>query len=748
MIETERILAASAAFRGLHPDLLTFLAASAHYHRSDYETPLFAPGDPAGGLYCLGNGQVTLFNARDSVTIEQPLARLDSLFGEFPPGPNPCHRYGANVVANSAWLYWPGDACLAALSYEASLELAGYDCLTTRLIRCRMAVTMRLCGAFSGLASPVAQDLSEQLALKFVPARQDVNRLLSAEQPAFYIVVAGCLTLKTANAGSRPTYRLEPGGLVGANDYMPYPDQAALQTNRDSLLAYLPIDRLENLLLRHPVALNRFLLAKLNRLEPAASPVPEDRKAVIALINLSDAVNTGLFVSQLSDALRTQGATETIDRAHLQQNNAACAATDAEDAMLADYLAAREHTNRFLLLIAGTVFDAWSRRCMRHADHIVLVVAAGDCKQVSALEAQIDTYLQEQQLRPRLVIHHLADTVSIEHSADWLKLRKVEAHYHVRSANTEDFARLGRLLSGSAYGLVLSGGGARGFAHAGVLKAMRQKAVPVDYIAGNSMGALVAAHYAMRQNPTDLLNALLELCLTRDSLTLPLVSLFSGTRITAALQALFKQVEIEDLWLPFFCVAGNLSDASLEVFESGRLTPALLASNSPPGLFPPQMIAGNILVDGALLNNLPIDEMRRRLPHGRIIAVDVDPLEPLKADADLLGGFSGWQWLRNRFNPINSPTSHPPSLMELLKRVWKLAALAAKMRNPNHTADLLLRPPVAEFAVTAYAKAHIIADIGYRYALTLLEQPSPGNALLQPNAVPGDKPAQDLVDKL
>jgi len=747
MIETERVLTASAAFRGLHPDLLKYLAACAHYQRSENETALFAPGDPASGLYCLSNGRVTLFNPRDSVTLERPSAPIYSLFGEYPPGQNPCHRYGASVLADSAWLYWPSSSCLAALNYEASLELAGYDCLATRLIRARMAVALRLCGAFSGLASAVAQDLSKWLVLKSVPARQDVNRLLSAEQPAFYLVVAGCLVFETADSGRCSIYRLERGGLISADGYTPYPDQAVLQTKRDSLIAYLPADKLESLLLRHPVALNRFLLEKLIRFEPEESAALEDGKAVIAVINLSDTIDTGHFVSQLSEALLTQGTTETIYRSHLQLNNAACAATDAEDAMAADYLAAREHANRFLLLIAEPVFDDWSRRCLRHADQIVLVVAAGDCKQFSALEAQIVAYLQARQLRPRLVIQHLADTVSSGHSADWLKHRDLEAHYHVRSANTEDFARLGRLLSGNAFGLVLGGGGARGFAHVGVLTALRQKAVPIDYIAGNSMGALVAAHYAMRQNPGELLDTLFKVCLTRDRLTLPLVSIFSGKRMTAALQAVFKDIEIEDLWLPFFCVACNLGDASVEVFESGRLTPALLASNSPPGLFPPQIIAGNILVDGALINNLPIDEMRRRLPHGRIIAVDVDPIEPLTADADLIGGISGWQWLRNRFNSVNLSTSQSPGLIALLKQVWKLAALAAKMRNPNHMADLLLHPPVAKFALTAYGKAHVIADIGYRYALTLLEQPSPCNAWPQPNAVPDDEPAQDLVDK-
>ena len=103
-------------------------------------------------------------------------------------------------------------------------------------------------------------------------------------------------------------------------------------------------------------------------------------------------------------------------------------------------------------------------------------------------------------------------------------------HHHLRKDNMNDIKRLTRFLNGQAIGLVLGGGGARGFAHIGVLKAFEELKIPVDIVGGTSMGAIIAAQYALNWSPSKILQETKSIALAGDNLTPPIVSLFSGNK--------------------------------------------------------------------------------------------------------------------------------------------------------------------------------------------------------------------------
>lgn len=232
---------------------------------------------------------------------------------------------------------------------------------------------------------------------------------------------------------------------------------------------------------------------------------------------------------------------------------------------------------------------------------------------------------------PELILLHKEGTLAPKHTSRWLALTDFGLHHHVRMDNTKDFQRVLRFIRGKAVGLVLSGGGTRGWAHIGVIKALREAKIPIDIIGGTSAGAVAAACYALHQSPIDAYDKFYEI-VTRSAKTIswfnitwPVISLFSAKNFTTAQQTVFGDKRIEDLWLPYFCVSCNLSKNREEVHRSGVLWEKIRASTSIPGLIPPMLIEEDIHLDGGLLNNLPVDVMREWVGHkGKIIAVELN----------------------------------------------------------------------------------------------------------------------------
>ncbi|MEO1889147.1 MAG: patatin-like phospholipase family protein [Cycloclasticus sp.] len=301
----------------------------------------------------------------------------------------------------------------------------------------------------------------------------------------------------------------------------------------------------------------------------------------------------------------------------------------------------------------------------------------------------------------------------------WIQKTRLDSHIHVREDSEKDFNRLARLLTGNSASLVLSGSGAHGFAHIGAIRAMEEAGLQIDQIGGTSMGALLAAQHAMGWDSNTMLERSKDAIKRHYKMdyTLPVVSLLTGKSWGDFLEMLFGDMQIEDLWLNYFCCASSLTDAKLKVFDSGSLSKYVRASSAIPGIVPPIYDNGGLIVDGALLNNLPVNIMQDRNSGGSIYAVDMGdgldnshqkPFDPVQ---------SGWRLA------FGSKKDKPgiPNIMSILIQSATMGSQMTQEKARNMV-GLYIKPDVHSYSMLDIKDIDAIVEAGYKAATVEIEQ--------------------------
>lgn len=360
----------------------------------------------------------------------------------------------------------------------------------------------------------------------------------------------------------------------------------------------------------------------------------------------------------------------------------------------------------------------WTRDCLRHADEIVVVAVASDDPTVTAAEREIAALAARRGAATRLLLLHQPHGHAHD-AAAWLAGRQTTP-LHVRLDVAADVRRVARLLTGRATALALSGGGARGFAHIGVLRALGEAGIDIDIVTGTSMGAQVGALHALGLNAGEVHTRSRDWVTARPwtDYTLPFASVVRGRRLRRAITHLFGAHRIEDLWVPFACITANLTRASCDTHTSGPLALLVAASNAVPGLAPPVRYGDGLHVDGGLLDNLPV-AAARALGAGRVIAVDVSSTArfevPPRASLDPSGWALAWDLLRGR--PLRLPPVHAS-----LTRALTIAA-DRQMQAARLDADLVLRLPLPGIAASDFHAIDRIVEMGYNEAVRRVTAP-------------------------
>lgn len=328
-------------------------------------------------------------------------------------------------------------------------------------------------------------------------------------------------------------------------------------------------------------------------------------------------------------------------------------------------------------------------------------------------------------IKLNLVILHSNITSQPTNTKLWLNKYSFSLHHHVRLNQTTDYQRLCRFMSGTAIGVVFSGGGAKGAAHLGIIKAMLEKNIPIDAIGGTSIGALAAISFLLNpdlETAIQQFNWMIKKCMQATkwtNLVYPIVSMFSAHPLTDATKQFSHNVNIEDLWIPFFCVSSNLSEHCEVVHRMGPVWEALRSSASIPGIVPPVVINGHLHVDGGLLNNLPVDVMRNMLDGCKIIASQVSGgVRVDKVSYHFPSVLTLKQTILAKLRIGNYKHYKFPGFFDMFFSSLLLGSFHKERAN-SLAADLLIHPNLSKYRKISMLRAHPdqIIDIGYEEAL-------------------------------
>ncbi len=500
-----------------------------------------------------------------------------------------------------------------------------------------------------------------------------------ANPDGVYLLTSGRLGVKT-QLKCGLTAEIERGELVGeAGWLLGTPRSATVVALRDSELLLIPNTELDRIAARSThfsLALARLCARRLrhsNRQEYRPK-----RAHIFALVPNSIELDVADLATRLVDELSKTGRTELVWDARATTHTAT-------------WFNRIEEVNDFVVYVANWAASGWTRQCCRQADVILMAAPAGGS--VKPWPAGVVEAATARGARVELALVHQG-SIDPGCSAPWLHTLPETLHHHI--VESTDVGRVTRLLMRRGVGLVLSGGGARGFAHLGIIRALREAKVPIDFLGGASIGAIIAAGVAMGWSDEEMqLRYRRSFVHTNpvNDYTFPFLALTRGKKVSRLLEREYGGALIEDLRYPYFCVSANLTTGRLFEHRAGRVSQALRASVAIPGVMPPVFHQNGVLVDGAAINNLPVDVMQSHAP-GFVIGCDVG--------ADRNFG-------ERRVN-----------IIEVLMHAGMINSTASE-RAQRELADVLLKPPLANIDLLNWQAFDRAIQAGYDYARVALD---------------------------
>lgn len=504
------------------------------------------------------------------------------------------------------------------------------------------------------------------------------------------------------------------------------PRSATVVAIRDTLLARLDKDQFLKLLTHAPqvsVAMTQKIIERLQtQNQQHGPPAP----VMITLQPISQGVDVPAFAEALREALSRFGRACWTDAQGLLAQSGRGGDTSEHDRALA--LDELESQHDFVLLVTAAQPDAWSRLCLRHSDEVLLLASADQTARLHPAEtAPLDDTHQRSEAAETLVLLHPTDTSSPRGMSNWLARRPVAGHINLRQGVSADMQRLARVISRHAVGLVLAGGGARGFAHLGIWQVLREQGLEIDYVGGTSIGAVMAALIASDQDVNKTLSVAREAFSgnpTGDFNWLPLISLIKGRRVRRVVRDAIGKLlggptDMVDLWKGYFCIASNYSRGHEVRMQQGDLGHALLCSIAIPGALPPVVHQGDLLCDGGTFNNFPTDVMREMRGVGKVIGVDLGPRQTRPLEFDEVP--STLALLLDKLRPRRRRRYKLPSLVAYLLNVSELYS-TSRQSQARRQADLFFQPPLQRVGLLQWSRFEDIVRQGRGHALEVLAQ--------------------------
>ncbi|XP_072243295.1 patatin-like phospholipase domain-containing protein 7 isoform X1 [Leuresthes tenuis] len=622
--------------------------------------------------------------------------------------------------------------------------------------------------------SPFVRQIDFALDWMAVEAGRAVYRQGDKSDSTF-IVLSGRLRSVIAKDNGKKELAGEygRGDLIGVVEALTHLNRATtVHAVRDSELAKLPEEAMNSIKRRYPQVVTRLIhvlgqkilgnmqqvngpLAGRTHLHTATSKWdvgnPDSNLSTVAILPVSEEVPLTAFTLELQHALNGIGPTLLLTSDIIKQRLGSAALDSVHEYRLSSWLGQQEDIHRIVLYQSDSGLTPWTQRCIRQADCIIIVGLGEQEPTVGELEQMLES--SSVRAQKQLVLLHREDGPPPNGTAEWLNMRSwISRHHHLSCPRRvfsrrslpklrelyervfekspdrhSDFSRLARILTGNSIALVLGGGGARGCSQVGILRALNEAGIPIDMVGGTSIGSFMGAVYADEKSNSRMRVRAREWAMDMTShfkkildLTYPITSMFSGASFNSSISAIFKDKQIEDLWLPYFNITTDINASSMRVHTDGSLWRYVRASMSLSGYLPPLCDPkdGHLLMDGGYINNLPAD-VARSMGAKVVIAIDVGSQNEtsLTNYGDCL---SGWWLLWRRFNPLAEKVK-VLNMAEIQTRLAYVCCVRQLELVRDSEYCEYIRPPIDRYGTLEFGKFDEIAEVGYQHGKTLFD---------------------------
>lgn len=564
------------------------------------------------------------------------------------------------------------------------------------------------------------------------------------------------------------------GDLIGVVEALTHMNRATtVHAVRDSELAKLPEGALNSIKRRYPQVVTRLihLLGQkiLGSMQQVSGPLtdrgvglhtpiskwdsgnPASNLSTVAILPVSEDVPLTAFTLELQHALSGIGPTLLLTSDIIKQRLGSTALDSVHEYRLSSWLGQQEDIHRIVLYQSDPSLTPWTQRCIRQADCIVIVGVGEQEPTVGELERMLES--SSVRAQKQLVLLHREDGPPPSGTAEWLNMRTwICRHHHLSCPRRvfsrrslpklrelyqrvfekcpdrhSDFSRLARILTGNSIALVLGGGGARGCSQVGILRALKESGIPIDLVGGTSIGSFMGALYAEEKSNSRMRVRAREWAMDMTSLfkkildlTYPVTSMFSGASFNSGINSVFKDKQIEDLWLPYFNITTDITAFSMRVHTYGSLWRYVRASMSLSGYLPPLCDPkdGHLLMDGGYINNLPAD-VARSMGAKVVIAIDVGSRDETNL-TNYGDHLNGWWLLWKRLNPLAEKVK-VLNMAEIQNRLAYVCCVRQLELVRDSEYCEYIRPPIDRYGTLEFGKFDEINEVGYQHGKTLFE---------------------------
>ncbi len=544
-----------------------------------------------------------------------------------------------------------------------------------------------------------------------------------------YIVAAGRLKYEKYNLdGKIDEGEFQKMDILGElSVFTGEPRSATVLALRDSELIRIPKELALSVLTKYPAALLQITSVIAERLALSRRKTKKKSLKVknFAILPTSSSFSIEPFLQVLVETLQKFGTVGLVRDSDYKQVLDQFENDTERDHQIVHWFQALEAHNNFLIFVCGTEWNEWEATCIRQTDRFLIVQDVQKNVSRSRLEKELEARKIN---KPMDLVLIQRDYPKLpENTIHHLEIRNISQHYHIHLNSIQTLERMARGILGKSIGVAFGGGGAKGFAHLGVMEAFEVAGIPVDQVAGTSAGSIFGALLALGYSAEDAKKEAKSFWVDRDLLnefTVPVLALVTGKKYTEAIRSFFKDIQIEDLWIPFYAFSTNLTSSSEKVHDRGSLWKAIRCSTSLPGIVPPFVENGEIFIDGGVLDNVPGLLLQER-GVGYLVSIDVYGDHPPEKDKSFQNYYEFGQpgvvanpvvQLGNLINFPNILEPKFPPIGEVIIRAI-LVSGRQKVLQTKEASDLYLKIPTNQYGVMEWSSYAKLVELGYKESI-------------------------------